>query len=49
MNIGMTQRKALFEEAEELLEKWKHPDPYRPPTAPGGIFLRSYAQNNSYH
>ncbi|KAF2760677.1 hypothetical protein EJ05DRAFT_432007, partial [Pseudovirgaria hyperparasitica] len=19
-----------------LLEKWKHPDPYRPPTAPGG-------------
>ncbi|SLM37160.1 Complex 1 LYR protein [Lasallia pustulata] len=26
----------LFEEAEALLEKWKHPDPYRPPTAPGG-------------
>ena len=27
---------ALFQETEELLEKWKHPDPYRPPTAPGG-------------
>jgi hypothetical protein len=27
---------ALFEETEALLEKWKHPDPYRPPTAPGG-------------
>lgn len=27
---------ALFQEAEELLEKWKHPDPYIPPTAPGG-------------
>lgn len=26
----------LCEQAEELLEKWKHPDPYRPPTAPGG-------------
>lgn len=29
---------ALFQEAEDLLEKWKHPDPYRPPTAPGGSF-----------
>lgn len=28
---------ALFQEAEALLEKWKHPDPYRPPTAPGGM------------
>ncbi|KAL9123207.1 MAG: hypothetical protein Q9187_000224 [Circinaria calcarea] len=28
--------RALFQEAEVLLEKWKHPDPYRPPTAPGG-------------
>ncbi|KAJ9611653.1 hypothetical protein H2200_004837 [Cladophialophora chaetospira] len=26
----------LFNETEKLLEKWKHPDPYRPPTAPGG-------------
>ena len=25
-----------MQEAETLLEKWKHPDPYRPPTAPGG-------------
>jgi hypothetical protein len=27
---------ALFQEAEDLLEKWKHPDPYHAPTAPGG-------------
>ncbi|TGO88628.1 hypothetical protein BPOR_0150g00020 [Botrytis porri] len=27
---------ALFKETEDLLQKWKHPDPYRPPTAPGG-------------
>ena len=26
----------LFMETEKLLEKFKHPDPYRPPTAPGG-------------
>jgi hypothetical protein len=26
----------LIKETENLLEKWKHPDPYRPPTAPGG-------------
>jgi hypothetical protein len=30
----MTQE--LIEQTEALLEKWKHPDPYRPPTAPGG-------------
>ncbi|KAF1982080.1 hypothetical protein K402DRAFT_467095 [Aulographum hederae CBS 113979] len=30
------QQKALMHETELLLEKWKHPDPYRPPTAPGG-------------
>lgn len=29
----------LFHEAESLLEKWKHPDPYHPPTAPGGKSL----------
>ncbi|RMZ84173.1 hypothetical protein DV738_g578, partial [Chaetothyriales sp. CBS 135597] len=29
-------RNILFNETEKLLEKWKHPDPYRPPTAPGG-------------
>jgi NADH dehydrogenase (ubiquinone) 1 beta subcomplex subunit 9 len=23
-------------ETEKLLESWKHPDPYIPPTAPGG-------------
>ncbi|KAI9844498.1 MAG: hypothetical protein M1837_005581 [Sclerophora amabilis] len=26
----------LFQETEDLLEKWKHPDPYCAPTAPGG-------------
>ncbi|RKF53180.1 NADH dehydrogenase 1 beta subcomplex subunit 9 [Golovinomyces cichoracearum] len=26
----------LLRETEEILEKWKHPDPYFPPTAPGG-------------
>ncbi|EXJ73231.1 uncharacterized protein Z519_12038 [Cladophialophora bantiana CBS 173.52] len=30
------QQRILFNETEKLLEKWKHPDPYRPPTAPGG-------------
>ena len=28
--------KEIIEQTEELLERWKHPDPYRPPTAPGG-------------
>lgn len=28
---------ALLKETEKLLEKWKHPDPYIPPTAPGGM------------
>ncbi|KAI9643467.1 hypothetical protein NHQ30_008086 [Ciborinia camelliae] len=32
----MVHSQALFKETEDLLEKWKHPDPYRPPTAPGG-------------
>ncbi|KAI1117821.1 hypothetical protein F5Y14DRAFT_325213 [Nemania sp. NC0429] len=27
---------ALLKETEKLLETWKHPDPYCPPTAPGG-------------
>jgi len=30
------QQRAVFKEAEDLLEKWKHPDPYHAPTAPGG-------------
>ncbi|PMD67169.1 uncharacterized protein K444DRAFT_7498 [Hyaloscypha bicolor E] len=30
------QQRALFQEVEDLLEKWKHPDPYHAPTAPGG-------------
>lgn len=30
------QQRKLIQETEALLEKWKHPDPYRPPEAPGG-------------
>ncbi|CAI9625992.1 unnamed protein product [Alternaria burnsii] len=30
------QMRELIKETENLLDKWKHPDPYRPPTAPGG-------------
>lgn len=33
---GSTQ--ALLKETENLLEKWKHPEPYAFPTAPGGQF-----------
>jgi NADH dehydrogenase (ubiquinone) 1 beta subcomplex subunit 9 len=27
---------ALVEETEHILQTWKHPEPYIPPTAPGG-------------
>jgi hypothetical protein len=27
---------ALVEETEQILQSWKHPEPYIPPTAPGG-------------
>ncbi|KAF2481954.1 hypothetical protein BDY17DRAFT_299990 [Neohortaea acidophila] len=30
------QQRAIIEETEGLLESYKHPEPYRPPTAPGG-------------
>ncbi|EFR02765.1 LYR family protein [Nannizzia gypsea CBS 118893] len=30
------EQRVLLQETEKLLEKWKHPDPYRAPTAPGG-------------
>ncbi|KAF2155151.1 hypothetical protein K461DRAFT_319605 [Myriangium duriaei CBS 260.36] len=30
------QRREILDQTEALLVKWKHPDPYRPPTAPGG-------------
>ncbi|EED14160.1 conserved hypothetical protein [Talaromyces stipitatus ATCC 10500] len=30
------QQKLLLRETEKLLETWKHPDPYKSPTAPGG-------------
>ena len=32
----MASTQEIIEQTEDLLEKWKHPDPYRPPTAPGG-------------
>jgi hypothetical protein len=32
----LTLAQAIIKETEDLLEKWKHPDPYRAPTAPGG-------------
>lgn len=28
-----------MKETEKLLEKWKHPDPYIHPTAPGGVYF----------
>lgn len=34
---------ALFQEAEGLLETWKHPDPYHAPTAPGGQSCAGWA------
>ncbi|KAI9798552.1 MAG: hypothetical protein M1833_004689 [Piccolia ochrophora] len=30
------QRRELIQETEQILQKWKHPDPYLYPTAPGG-------------
>jgi NADH dehydrogenase (ubiquinone) 1 beta subcomplex subunit 9 len=30
------KRRALLAETEKLLDEWKHPEPYIPPTAPGG-------------
>ncbi|TKX24590.1 hypothetical protein C1H76_3199 [Elsinoe australis] len=30
------QQREIMDQTEALLKKWKHPDPYRPPTAPGG-------------
>ncbi|KAG0136068.1 hypothetical protein HOY82DRAFT_576615 [Tuber indicum] len=30
------QLSIILQEAEEALERWKHPDPYTAPTAPGG-------------
>jgi hypothetical protein len=33
----LTWAQTLLKETEKLLEKWKHPDPYIHPTAPGGV------------
>jgi hypothetical protein len=30
---------AIYKETLAILEEWKHPDPYRPPTAPGGMLI----------
>ncbi|KAK5135022.1 hypothetical protein LTR08_005682 [Meristemomyces frigidus] len=40
------QQKELIAQTEEILERWKHPDPYRPPTAPGGS---KYERNLPVH
>ncbi|RKU41732.1 hypothetical protein DL546_004882 [Coniochaeta pulveracea] len=40
------QQRALLKETEKLLEKWKHPDPYCHPTAPGGS---KYERNLPVH
>jgi hypothetical protein len=36
LKASLMRSQELIKETENLLEKWKHPDPYRPPTAPGG-------------
>lgn len=36
---------ALISETEKLLDSWKHPDPYIPPTAPGGTSLYNAQAN----
>lgn len=35
---GGTNIQILLRETEKLLNEWKHPDPYRAPTAPGGAY-----------
>ncbi|KAI2634533.1 hypothetical protein GGS21DRAFT_107214 [Xylaria nigripes] len=40
--------RALLRETENLLDTWKHPDPYCPPTAPGGSkFERNLPVHNT--
>ena len=34
---AQADKQALLTETEKLLDSWKHPDPYTPPTAPGGM------------
>jgi hypothetical protein len=38
----LTWAQTLLKETEKLLEKWKHPDPYIHPTAPGGAHSHDY-------
>ena len=35
-NAKVHPSQLILDQTEDLLKKWKHPDPYRPPTAPGG-------------
>ena len=42
----LTGLQELIAQTEEILERWKHPDPYRPPTAPGGS---KYERNLPVH
>ena len=42
----LTRAQELIAQTEEILERWKHPDPYRPPTAPGGS---KYERNLPVH
>jgi len=44
--VADTTIQAIIEETEQLLNTWKHPDPYRPPTAPGGS---KYERNLPVH
>ena len=41
----MGDAQALLKETEKLLEKWKHPDPYVHPTAPGGAHFHHCVLN----
>jgi NADH dehydrogenase (ubiquinone) 1 beta subcomplex subunit 9 len=41
----MGDAQALLKETEKLLEKWKHPDPYVHPTAPGGAHFHDCVLN----
>jgi hypothetical protein len=44
----MGDAQALLKETEKLLEKWKHPDPYVHPTAPGGAHFYDCVLNRQF-
>lgn len=43
----ITTAKELIKETEALLERWKHPDPFIPCTAPGGRVILGVSQSGS--